>query len=289
MRAGQWHDPGRFVALSVHRIVTGGQVEKKELRMQGKVAIVTGGGSGIGAGIVRRLGAAGVQVVASGRNADKLKRFADEVGDGMALSTKALDITEEHAPRALVEHALAEFGALDIVINNAGSFNFGPVDQTSDTMLDEVLAISLRAPFRLCREALPHLGHGSSILFIGSTWGIYGTAGGGAYSVVKSGLIGLMQTLAAEYGRRGIRSNYIAPTVVRTEMTDAFWDLDFFQRSNHELTPLAGDCTVEDVANMAQFLCSEEARFVTGQTIAVDGGISTTRYVDPIALTAERK
>jgi NAD(P)-dependent dehydrogenase (short-subunit alcohol dehydrogenase family) len=161
-------------------------------------------------------------------------------------------------------------------------------------MLDEVLAISLRAPFRLCREALPylqngpHLGKGSSILFIGSTWGIYGTSGGGAYSVVKAGQIGLMQTLAAEYGRQGVRSNYIAPTVVRTEMTDAFWDLDFFQRSNHELTPLAGDCTVEDVANMATFLCSDQAGFVNGQTIAVDGGISATRYVDPAALTAQR-
>jgi enoyl-[acyl-carrier-protein] reductase (NADH) len=76
--------------------------------------------------------------------------------------------------------------------------------------------------------------------------------------------------------------------VVRTEMTDAFWDLDFFQRSNHELTPLPGDCTVEDVANMAAFLCSDQAGFVNGQTIAVDGGISSTRYVDPVALTAQR-
>jgi NAD(P)-dependent dehydrogenase (short-subunit alcohol dehydrogenase family) len=256
--------------------------------MQGKVAIVTGGGGGIGAAIVRRLGAAGAKVVATGRNADKLRHFADEVGGSMALSTIALDITEDGAPKALVDHALAQFGALDILVNNAGSFNFGPVDQTSDEMLDEVLAISLRAPFRLCREGLPHLGAGSSILFIGSTWGIYGTAGGGAYSVVKAGLIGLMQTLAAEYGRRGIRSNYIAPTVVRTEMTDAFWDLDFFRRSNHELTPLAGECTVADVANMAAFLCSGEAAFVNGQTIAVDGGISATRYVDPVALTAQR-
>ena len=107
---------------------------------------------------------------------------------------------------AACEAALSRAGAIDILVNNAGSFNFGPVDQTSDEMLDEVLDISLRAPFRLCREALKHMGQGASIQFIGSTWGIYGTPGGGAYSTVKAGQIGLMQTMAAEYGRRGIRT-----------------------------------------------------------------------------------
>ena len=151
-------------------------------------------------------------------------------------------------------------------------------------MLDEVLNISLRAPFRLCREALRHIGDGGSFIFIGSTWGIYGTPGGGAYSVVKSGQIGLTQTMAAEYGARGIRTNYVAPSVVRTEMTDAFWDEPFFQRTNQELTPFNRDSTTADIGNMVAFLVSDEGGFVNGQTIAVDGGISTTRYVAPAAL-----
>lgn len=257
--------------------------------IEGKVAIVTGGGGGIGEGIVRKLGAKGVKVVATGRNPAKLQKLVDSVGGSFGLSTIAADITAEDAPRKIVEHAISTFGRLDIVVNNAGSFNFGPVHSTTDEMLDEVLAISLRAPFRLSREALPHLGKGSSILFIGSTWGIYGTPGGGAYSAVKAGLIGLMQTMAAEYGPQGVRSNYVAPTVVRTEMTDAFWDLDFFRRTNHELTPIDRECTVDDIANMAAFLASDEAGFVNGQTIAVDGGISTTRYLAPEAVAAERK
>lgn len=257
--------------------------------IEGKVAIVTGGGGGIGEGIVRKLGAKGVKVVATGRNPAKLQKLADSVGSSFGLSTIAADITAGDAPKKIVEHAISTFGRLDIVVNNAGSFNFGPVHSTTDEMLDEVLAISLRAPFRLCREALPHLGKGSSILFIGSTWGIYGTPGGGAYSTVKAGLIGLMQTMAAEYGPQGVRSNYVAPTVVRTEMTDAFWDLDFFRRTNHELTPTDRECTVDDIANMAAFLVSDEAGFVNGQTIAVDGGISTTRYLAPEAVAAERK
>jgi meso-butanediol dehydrogenase/(S,S)-butanediol dehydrogenase/diacetyl reductase len=253
-----------------------------------KVAIVTGAAGGIGEAIVRRLGQDGIAVLGTGRNAGKLQALKDALGDTMTFDFIAIDATADDAPAKIVEAAIAKFGRLDILVNNAGSFNFGPVDQTTDAMLDEVLGISLRAPFRLCREALTAMGQGASILFIGSTWGLYGTPGGGAYSTVKAGQIGLMQTMAAEYGRRGIRSNYIAPTVVRTEMTDAFWDLDFFRRTNHELTPLGRDCTAEDVANTAAFLASDAAGFINGQTIAVDGGISSTRYLAPEATGAVR-
>jgi meso-butanediol dehydrogenase / (S,S)-butanediol dehydrogenase / diacetyl reductase len=257
--------------------------------MQNKVAVVTGAAGGIGAGIVRKLGEKGVKVIGTGRTEAKLKALKDALGSSMEFDYIAADVTATEAPKAIVDKAIAAFGRLDILVNNAGSFNFGPVHDTTDDMLDEVLGISMRAPFRLSREALVHMGPDSSILFIGSTWGIYGTPGGGAYSTVKAGQIGLMQTMAAEYGAKGIRSNYIAPTVVRTEMTDAYWELDFFKRTNFELTPADRQCTVEDVANTVAFLASDEAGMINGQTIAVDGGISTTRYVAPEAVFAERK
>ena len=256
--------------------------------LENKVAIVTGAAGGIGGAIVRKLGAKGVKVLGTGRNEAKLQALKHALADSMAFDFIAIDATADDAPHAIVEGAVSAFGRLDILVNNAGSFNFGPVHATTDDMLDEVLAISLRAPFRLCREALGRLGQGSSMIFIGSTWGIYGTPGGGAYSAVKAAQIGLMQTMAAEYGARGVRSNYVAPTVVRTEMTDAFWDADFFRRTNHELTPLQGECTANDVANAVAFLCSDEAGFINGQTIAVDGGISTTRYLAPEAVAAVR-
>ena len=258
--------------------------------MSGKrVAIVTGAAGGIGEAIVRRLGRDGVRVLGTGRNEAKLAALKDALGDSMEFAYVAVDATADDAPERIVNGAIEAFGRLDILVNNAGSFNFGPVDQTTDEMLDEVFGISLRAPFRLCREALGQMGAGGSIVFIGSTWGLYGTPAGGAYSTVKAGQIGLMQTMAADYGPRGIRSNYIAPTVVRTEMTDAFWNEEFFRRTNHELTPLQRDCTTEDIANMVAFICSEEGGFVNGQTIAVDGGISTTRYVAPEAIGAVRQ
>lgn len=257
--------------------------------MNGKVAIVTGAAGGIGEAIVRRLGERGVKVVGTGRTASKLEALKNKLGDSMEFDFVAADITADDAPKAIVDGAIKAFGRLDIVVNNAGSFNFGPVHETTDEMLDEVLDISLRAPFRLCREALAHVGKGGSFIFIGSTWGIYGTPGGGAYSVVKSGQTGLARTMAAEYGAKGIRTNYVAPSVVRTEMTEAFWDLDFFRRTNHELTPIDRECTTDDVAHMVAFLCSDEGSFINGQTIPVDGGISTTRYVAPEAVMAERK
>lgn len=257
--------------------------------MEGKVAIVTGAAGGIGEAIVRALGARGVKVLGTGRNEGKLQKLKDALGDTMDFAFVAVDATVDDAPAKIVEAAVSAFGQLDIVVNNAGSFNFGPVHDTTDDMLDEVLSISMRAPFRLCREALKHVGKGGSFVFIGSTWGLYGTPGGGAYSVVKSGQIGLTQTMAAEYGAQGIRTNYVAPSVVRTEMTEAFWDLDFFKRTNHELTPIDREAKTDDVANMVVFLCSDEAGFINGQTIAVDGGISTTRYLSPVAAMAERR
>ena len=251
----------------------------------GKTAIVTGAAGGIGTAIVRKLGADGYSVLGTGRDAGKLQALKDALGSAVAFEFLAADITADDAPKAIVDAVIAKFGRLDLLVNNAGSFNFGPVHATTDAMLDEVFAISLRAPFRLCREALVHMGKGASIVFIGSTWGLYGTPGGGAYSTVKAGQIGLMQTMAAEYGPKGIRSNYIAPTVVKTGMTADFWDLDFFRRTNHELTPLQRECSVDDVANMVAFLASDSAGMVNGQTIAVDGGVSTTRYLAPEAIT----
>jgi NAD(P)-dependent dehydrogenase (short-subunit alcohol dehydrogenase family) len=130
------------------------------------------------------------------------------------------------------------------------------------------------------------MGRGSAIVTIGSTFGIMGGLDGGIYCAVKSALTGLTQTMAAQYGERGIRANVVAPTVVRTPMTDAAWDYPAFQRINQGLTPFYRDCVPDDVANAVAFLCSDKGEFINGQVLAIDGGWSTTRMINSRFLPA---
>ncbi len=245
-----------------------------------EVAIVTGAAGGIGEAITRALGAQGVAVVGTGRDAGKLAALAEALSGAMEFSYVAADVTDIDAPKQIVGHALAQYGRVTYLVNNAGAGAWAPVHTTSDAMMDEVIGISLRAPFRLCREVLPHMGKGCAIITIGSTFGIMGGMDGGIYCAVKAGLTGLTQTMAAQYGEQGIRANVVAPTVVRTPMTDAAWEYDSFQRINQGLTPFYRDCLPEDVAHMVAFLCSDKGEFINGQVLAVDGGWSTTRMVN---------
>lgn len=128
----------------------------------------------------------------------------------------------------------------------------------------------------------------SSIINVGSPFGLVGGLDGGAYCVVKAGLVGLTQTMAAQYGRRGIRTNLVAPGVIQTDMSDAFWDAPPFQRINQEMTPCERDGTVEDIANTVFFLASDEGSYINGQSIALEGGWSTTKFLCEEALLAER-
>jgi len=129
---------------------------------------------------------------------------------------------------------------------------------------------------------------GSSIINVGSVFGMLGGLDGGIYCAVKAGLIGLTQTMAAQYGANGIRTNIVAPGVIKTDMTKDAWDAPAFQRLNHEMTPFNREGTVEDVANTIFFLASDQGSYINGQTIALDGGWSTTKYLSLEALTCER-
>jgi 3-oxoacyl-[acyl-carrier protein] reductase len=154
--------------------------------------------------------------------------------------------------------------------------------------MDEVIDVSLKAPFRFARAALGVMGPGSSIITVGSTFGLIGGLDGGVYCAVKAGLVGLTQTLAAQYGASGIRSNLVAPGVIKTDMTKDYWEAPAFQRVNQEMTPFNREGTSEDVANIVYFLASDEGGYINGQSIAVDGGWTTTKYLRHDALVAER-
>ena len=252
------------------------------------VVLVTGASAGIGDAIARRFATGGFRIVAVARRQERLDRLARDLSPTTNIETLAADVTAADVPERAVELATKAFGRLDCLVNNAGSGKWAPVHATDDGMLNEVIDISLKAPFRFCRAALRVMGPGSSIINVGSVFGLLGGLDGGIYCAVKAGLIGLTQTLAAQYGANGIRSNLVAPGVIKTDMTKDYWDTPGFQRLNQEMTPFSRDGTPEDIANAVYFLASEQGSYINGQTLALDGGWSTTKYLSYPALTSTR-
>jgi NAD(P)-dependent dehydrogenase (short-subunit alcohol dehydrogenase family) len=243
-----------------------------------KVAIITGAGSGIGLGTAEKLASAGVAVLGVGRDEAKLAELS-KVVPAEQLSTLSIDLTTDEAPARVVARAIEHWGRIDFLINNAGIGKPKAVHDTDDATLDYVLSLMLRAPFRLIRESLPHMKPGSAIVNISSTYAIVGGTNGGAYSAAKSGLLGLTTHMALQYGPRGIRSNVVAPGVVNTPMTEHVFENDVFKKMNNHMTPYPRLSTVDDVASVIAFLCSPGSEMINGQTIVVDGGWSTTKYL----------
>lgn len=252
------------------------------------VVLVTGASAGIGDAIVRRFAKAGWRVVAVARRQERLEALAIDLKGVTDVAILAADVTSADAPKQAVKLAMERFGRLDCLINNAGAGRWAPHADTDDAMMNEVIDTSLKAPFRFSREALGVMKAGSSILCVGSVYGVLGGLNGGIYCAAKAGLIGMTQALAVQYGAQGIRANLVAPGVIKTDMTKDFWDTDGFQRTNQEMTPFDRDGTVEDVANTCYFLASAEGSYINGQTIALDGGWSTTKFLSYDALVAQR-
>jgi 3-oxoacyl-[acyl-carrier protein] reductase len=251
------------------------------------VVLVTGASSGIGDGVARRFAAGGYRVVAVARRRERLEQLARELSGTTDVEVVVADVTAKDAPDRSVAAAMSAFGRLDCLVNNAGSGKWAPVGDTSDDVLDEVIDTSLKAPFRFARAALRVMRQDSSIINVGSTFGIVAGLNGGPYCAAKAGLIGLTQALAADYGAKGIRANLVAPGVIKTEMSSN-WDAPVFRRKHHEMTPFHRLGTVEDVANLIFFLASKEGSYIQGQTIALDGGWTKTKYLSSEALNAER-
>lgn len=252
-----------------------------------QVAIITGAGSGIGLCTAKMLHDAGMAIVGIGRDANKLATLEREIADPEKLATLSIDVTADDAPERIVALALQRFGRIDFLINNAGAGSPKPLHETDDETLDSFLNLMLRAPFRLCREVIGHMGDGSGIVNVTSTYAVIGGRRGGAYSASKGGLDALTKHIACDYGPRGIRANCVAPGVTMTDMVRHRFEDEMFKRVNVETTPYPRLGEVEDVASTIAFLCSPGAAFINGQTIVVDGGWTSTKYLSPRALTTK--
>jgi NAD(P)-dependent dehydrogenase (short-subunit alcohol dehydrogenase family) len=250
-----------------------------------QVAIVTGASSGIGFACATTLAGQGMAVLGTGRDPDRLAELENTVGSDH-IATVAVDLTEGDAPQRIVGAALQRWGRIDFLINNAGIGSPKPLHETDDETLDRFLAVMLRAPFRLARDAIAHMGPGSAIINITSTFAVVGGLRGGAYSAAKGGLTALTTHIACQYGALGIRCNAVAPGVTLTPMVAARLDDERFRKINTEMTPHQRLGRVEDVAATVAFLCSDGGSFINGQTIVVDGGWSSTKYLSEAALNS---
>jgi len=249
------------------------------VRLEGRVAIVSGGGTGIGAATARRFAAEGAHVVVTGRRSGPIEAVAEEVG-GLAVAGDASD--PAHAS-AVVASAVERFGGVDVVVANAG-LGFGGA--AADVELDrwrETIDVNLTGPMLLVRAALPALldrGRGAIVL-VSSISGIVGEGASAAYVASKAGLLGLTRSLAVDYGPRGIRTNAVCPGWVETPMGDVSMDQiaeargisrDDAYRLASAHVPLGRPARADEIAACCLFLASDESSIVNGAALVADGG-----------------
>jgi NAD(P)-dependent dehydrogenase (short-subunit alcohol dehydrogenase family) len=251
-----------------------------------QVAIVTGASSGIGLGCATKLAEMGMAVVGTGRDDDRLAELERAIDDPERVATLAVDLTDDDAPRRIVDLAVQRWGRIDFLINNAGVGSPKPLHETDDETLDYFLGLMLRAPFRLARDVLPHMAPGSAIINVTSTFAVVGGLRGGAYSAAKGGLTALTTHIACQYGASGIRCNAVAPGVTVTPMVEKRLEDERFRKINTEMTPHQRLGRIDDIASTVAFLCSPGGSFINGQTIVVDGGWSSTKYLSEFALSS---
>ena len=250
---------------------------KQVFDLTGKVAIVTGSTSGIGIGIARVLARQGAHVVVTGRRAERGEAVAQEIRDeGFSASYHKLDIMDERSAAALIEDTVQSHGKLDILVNNAASVNAqdGNVADLTAEAWDEMLQSDLRSVFLLSKYAIPHMKRngGGSIINTGSTAGVNGNLGWSAYGPAKAGVANLTKNIAYQYGKDNIRCNCIHPGLIIPPQHPSNVP-QFFKDIYLEQIDVNRCGCPEDIGYMALFFASDEAAFVTGQEICVDGGM----------------
>ncbi len=242
-----------------------------EFRLDGKVAVVTGANRGIGAATARELARVGASVVVAARGADTLQQVAGELGgQGLAVPT---DVTRLEDLDRLVAAAVERFGGIDVLVNNAGTSP--PAKQIYKVTPEEwqqTMDINVRAAWYLSKAAHPHLKQrgGGAIVNIASTSGLHHDIGLGTYSISKAAVIMLTTVCAKEWARDRIRVNALAPGVVRTELAGPL--IQYLESHNEKpnLMNMIGE--PEDIARLVRYLATDEARYVTGEVVRIDGG-----------------
>jgi NAD(P)-dependent dehydrogenase (short-subunit alcohol dehydrogenase family) len=248
-----------------------------DVPMTERVALVTGGGTGIGAAISRRLASLGASVAVHQRTAAKARAGVDAVREegGNAASVVA-DLSSLTGCREAVDGCLEAFGRIDILINNAavtGPTALTPILDLDDERLVNIVSVNLTAAIRCSQLAAREMGEGGVIVNIGSVASFAAQPGGAAYAATKSALVGLTRALAIDLAERGVRAVHVAPGDIATETSSGGeYEGERAAQPFHRVTPLGRRGRPEEIAAMVAFLCTDQAAFVTGSSHVVDGG-----------------
>ncbi|WP_265432354.1 SDR family NAD(P)-dependent oxidoreductase [Aeromonas salmonicida] len=248
------------------------------LRLQDSVALVTGGGSGIGRAAALAFVRDGAKVVVAGRRELELLETVDLIraqgGEALAVPT---DVTDSAQVKALIAVTLAHFGRLDAAFNNAGGEGFAPISEMTEVEFDRVIATNLKGVWLSVKyelEAMTTAGCGGAIVNT-SSWLTRGASvGSAAYSASKGGLDAMIRALALEAGPHGIRINNVNPGIINTPMAQRMGANEETLKPFVRLTPAGRIGGADDVGDVVAWLCSDEARFITGQSLLVDGGFT---------------
>jgi meso-butanediol dehydrogenase/(S,S)-butanediol dehydrogenase/diacetyl reductase len=245
-------------------------------RFLGKVVIVTGAGSGMGAATARRFSQEGAMVVLAGRRLGKLEDVAKDLPPER-IFLQQTDVSDEAEVATLVAATVQTFGHLDVLVNNAGVHATGNVEATSTADWRKIMSIDLDGIFFASRAAMPHLlKTKGSIVNVASVSGLGGDWGMTAYTAAKGAVVNLTRSMAMDYGKAGVRVNSVCPSLTETAMTAGLDENKALMAKFRERIPLGRAARPEEIAAAIAFLASDDASFITGANLPVDGGTSAS-------------